>query len=147
MVLVLGPPTLHAKTLIVLLMVVIFSLSHSRDYPYMIHLNKDRYYHSLYQIQYNYFSGDGDGRGSSGTNSTNLYHKVDFGRYRYDVMFFKYQNHYKEFPMVTSFSKYYSVSAAVGSSFVVAAGDGKIILIPRTIYLTSQKIVLLDLWW
>ena len=98
-------------------------------------------------MQYNYFSGAGDGKGSCDTSTTHFSHKVDFCRYRYDAVFITSHNHCIESPVVSSFSNYYSVGAAVGSSFVVAAGDGKIILIPRTIYLTSQKIVLLDLWW
>ena len=53
-------------------------LSHSRDYLYISHSNKDRSYYSLSQIQYTGFRGSGGGSGSSGTSTTHFYQKVDF---------------------------------------------------------------------
>ena len=90
-------------------------------------------------MQYNYFSGAGDGKGSCDTSTTHFSHKVDFCRYRYDAVFITSHNHCIESPVVSSFSNYYSVGAAVGSSFVVADGGGKGIVVYSTTYLPSQK--------
>ena len=49
-------------------------------------------------------------------------------------------NHCTESPVVKSFIKDSSVSAAVGSSFGVIDGGGKGILRFRPTYLTSQKV-------
>ena len=57
-----------------------FVLSHIRYYLYISSLNKEGPYYSLSQIQYNYSSGASDGKGSSGTSTTYISHKVDFGR-------------------------------------------------------------------
>ena len=70
---VLGPPTLPPKTLIVLLITVIFCFSQRRDYLYISHSNKGRSYYSLYQIQYKRFSSGSDCRcGASPSLPTSL---------------------------------------------------------------------------
>ena len=56
-------------------------------------------------------------------------------------MFSKYHYHCKQSPVLTSFKNYSSIGAAVGSSFAVADGDGKIIVVYGTTYLTSQKCI------
>ena len=55
-------------------------------------------------------------------------------------MFRTSRKHCTESPVVTSFSKDYSVGAAVGYSFVVEDDDSKGIVCTRTTYLTSQKL-------
>ena len=49
-------------------------------------------------------------------------------------------NHFSDSPMISLFSNYSSVGAAVGYSFGVAAGYGKGIVGPRTTYMTYQKV-------
>ena len=94
-----------------------FVLYQSRDYPYINYANKYSSYYSLYYIQYNYFSGSGDVRGSGGNSTTYFSHKVYFGRYRCDVVFSTYQNHCKESLVVTSLSNDSSVGYTVGCTF------------------------------
>ena len=108
----------------------------------MSHSKKYRSYYSLSQIQYNYFSGAGDSRSSGGAITNYLSQKDYFGRYRYDVGFRTSQNHCKESPVVTSFSKDSSVGVTDCFSFGVADAYGKVIVGPRTAYMTSQNYII-----
>ena len=62
-------------------------------------------------------------------------------------MFRPSQSHHTEFPVVSSFSKDYSVGDAGGSSFGVKTDNfiGGVVL--RTTHCTSQNVDLLDWWW
>ena len=56
------------------------------------------------------------------------------------MVFWLSQKHCTEYHVVLSFSIYYSVFSASGSSFVVSSGDDKGFVGPRTIHLSSHEV-------
>ena len=102
-----------------------FILYQNRDYTEMSHSNKNRSNSLSYQSKYNQFITYDDGKGCVGPSTTQLSSKKVYFSETGMMRIFISQLHRTVFPLVSSWSSYYTFKYYDNSSFSVPDSDGK----------------------
>ena len=107
----------------------------------MSHSNKERLSSSSSRRWYDQYSTSGGCRSGVVHRTTNLSpHEVYLSTYRYGGGVLPSHINCTAPPMVSYYSRYYSVGASSDSSFGVSGGYGKGGVGPRTTHFSSQKV-------